>query len=107
MDIAALAEELGLEEADARHLVLTFLQTTEQDLLLLEQAVVRRDAELLRQSAHQIKGAASNLECTAIASATLAIEEKARSGFFQDALAEIDTIRKEVSALRAQMNTVE
>lgn len=104
MDITTLAEELGLEEEDVRRLVKTFLETTAQDLLLLDQAFSQRDAEKLRASAHHIKGAAGNLELNVIAEAALAIEEKARSGIIEDPAVPIQLIRERLDLIRAQLS---
>jgi HPt (histidine-containing phosphotransfer) domain-containing protein len=103
MDIKNLAEELGLEENDALRLVRTFIETTEQDLLLLEQAIADQDADLVRRLAHHIKGAASNLELTDIAEAAWAIEEKGRSNSFEDTEPQIAAVRSGLDSIRVDM----
>jgi HPt (histidine-containing phosphotransfer) domain-containing protein len=103
MEIAALAKELGLEEADVRRLVLTFLETTELDLAGLEEAFADGDVEQLRQRAHHIKGAAGNLEFDTVVAAALAVEETARAGILADPSPQIDSIRRELKSIRAQM----
>ena len=103
MDIKALAEELGLEENDALRLVRTFIEATEQDLLLLERAFADQDADQVRMLAHHIKGSASNLELTAITEAALAIEEKARSNVLEDTEPQVTVIRSGLDSIRAEM----
>jgi HPt (histidine-containing phosphotransfer) domain-containing protein len=103
MDITSLAEELGLEETDARRLVETFLEATEQDLLLLNRAMSDRDSERIRRTAHHIKGAASNLELSAVTAAALRIEETACSGRFEEAALQIPVIRSELHRIRAEL----
>lgn len=103
MDIKNLAEELGLEENDILRLVRTFIETSEQDLLLLEQAIADQDADQVRKLAHHIKGAASNLELTGIAEAARAIEEKGRSKSFEDTEPQIAAIRSGLDSIRADM----
>ena len=105
MDIKALAEELGLEENDALRLVQTFIETTDQDLLLLERAFVDQDAEQVRKLAHHIKGAASNLELKVITEAALAIEEKARSNILAGTEPQIAAIRSGLDSIRAEMTS--
>jgi HPt (histidine-containing phosphotransfer) domain-containing protein len=105
MDIRALAEELGLEEADAQRLITTFLESTEQDLIQLAQAYADQDAEQLRQTAHHIKGAAGNLELNVVAAAAQVIEEKSRSGILEDPAVQIKLIRGELDSIRAQLST--
>lgn len=107
MDVRTLAEELGLEEEDVRRLVLTFLDSTEQDLVLLGQAFSDQDAETLRATAHHIKGAAGNLELSEITKAALAIEEKARSGIVEDPAAHIAVIRSRLNMIRTQLSPKE
>jgi HPt (histidine-containing phosphotransfer) domain-containing protein len=103
MDIATMAEELGLEVEDVLRLIRTFLDSTEQDLVLLGQAFSDKDAEHLRVTAHHIKGAAGNLEFSEIAEAALAIEEKARCGIIEDPAAAIKLIRSRLDSIRAQL----
>jgi HPt (histidine-containing phosphotransfer) domain-containing protein len=104
MDIKSLAEDLGLEEEDVHRLILTFLETTEQDLLLLNQAYSQKDAERLRATAHHIKGAARNLELNEIAEAAMAIEEKAGSGIVEDPAVAIQSIRKRLELIRSELS---
>jgi len=73
MDIEHMAEELGLEAHEVRRLVLTFLESTDQDLILLRRAFSAGDAEKLRAASHHIKGAAANLELYEIAEAAKGI----------------------------------
>jgi len=103
MDIKALAEELGLEENDALQLLQTFIETTEQDLLLLERAFAEQDAEQVRKLAHHIKGAANNLELTDIAEAALAIEEQSRANKLEDTEPQIEAIHSELDSIRAEI----
>lgn len=103
MDIKALAEELCVEENDALRLVQTFIETTEKDLFLLEQALADQDTDQVGKLAHHIKGTASNLELTTITEAALAIEERARSNMFEDTEPQITAIRIELDSIRAEM----
>lgn len=105
MDIKALAEELGLEENDALRLVQTFIETTDQDLLLLERAFADQNADQARKLAHHIKGAASNLELTVITEAALAIEEKARANILEGTAPQIAAIRSGLDSIRAEMTS--
>ena len=107
MDITTLAEDLGLEEEDVRRLVLTFLDSTEQDLVQLTQAFSDQDADKLRKTAHHIKGAAVNLELSEIAEAALVIEEKAGCGIAEDPAAHIAHIRNRLDMIRCQLSLKE
>ena len=103
MNISVLADELGLEEEDVRDLVRLFLDSTEQDLERLAQAYASGDAELLRSTAHHVKGAAGNLEVNGVAAEALAMEQAAASGDLEDPAPRIDRIRTELEALHAQL----
>ena len=103
MEIARLAEELGLAEEEVRSLVFTFLDSTDSDLLLLERAYSDQDADQVRRTAHHIKGAADNLELTAIAEAALTVEEQARSGILIDPSSSVSLIRTDMDSIRTQM----
>jgi HPt (histidine-containing phosphotransfer) domain-containing protein len=105
MDVSILAEELGLEVDEVRRLLLTFLESTEQDLLLLERAFSEGDAEELRAVAHHIKGAARNLELNGIAGTAVEIEDKARSGILEDPASSIQFIRSRVESIRTQVSS--
>jgi len=107
MDISTLAEELGLGEEEVRRLLVTFLDSTEQDLVLLSRAFSDRDAEKLRATAHHIKGAAASLELSEIAEAALAIEEKTRSGIIEDPAARIARIKNRLNIIRTQLSLKE
>jgi HPt (histidine-containing phosphotransfer) domain-containing protein len=107
MDIERMAEELGLEAHEVRRLVLTFLESTEQDLILLSQAFSEGDAEKLRAAAHQIKGAAANLELNEIAEAAEQIEDRARSGILEDPAAQLKMIQKGLDTIGDQIGVEE
>lgn len=107
MDMKRMAEELGLEAHEVRRLVLTFLESTEQDMLLLGQAFSEGDAEKLRAAAHHIKGAAANLELNEIAEAAKGIEDKARSGILEDPAAQLKMIQKGLDTVRNQIGAEE
>jgi HPt (histidine-containing phosphotransfer) domain-containing protein len=103
MDIKNLAEELGLEENDVLRFVRTFIETTEQDLLPLAQAIADQDADQVKKLAHHIKGAASNLELTDIADAARTIEGKGRSNSLEDTEPQIAAIRSGLDSIRADL----
>jgi len=103
MNISVLAEELGLEEEDIRALVRIFLESTEQDLDQLARAYTSGDANLLRSTAHHIKGAAGNLEVNVVAAEALAMEQGVASENLEDPGPGIARIRAELDALRSQL----
>lgn len=105
MDIQNLAGELGLEEQEVRRLFQTFLESTEKDLVLLDQAFTEQDEEKMRAAAHHIKGAAGNLELEVIAEAARRIEEKARRGRIEDPAVHIANIRRQLESISTQLSS--
>jgi HPt (histidine-containing phosphotransfer) domain-containing protein len=103
MDIESMAEDLGLEVEEVHRLVLTFLDSTEQDILLLSRAFSDGDAEKLRSAAHHINGAAANLELYEIAEAAKGIEDRAHSGILEDPAAQLEMIRNRLDTIRNRM----
>ena len=103
MDIKTLAAELGLEEKEALRLVQTFVEATEQDLLLLEQALADQDTDQVIKLVHHIKGAASNLELTPIIESARSIEQGARSHMLEDTEAQIAAMRSKLESIRGEM----
>jgi HPt (histidine-containing phosphotransfer) domain-containing protein len=104
MNIESMAVELGLEVEEVHRLVLTFLESTEQDILRLRRAFSEGDAEKLGDIAHHIKGAAANLELNAIAEAARGIEVKARSGVLEDPAAPVQLIRDRLELIHTQVS---
>jgi HPt (histidine-containing phosphotransfer) domain-containing protein len=104
MDLATLADDLGLEEEDVRRLILTFLDATEQDLVELDRSFSEQDAEKMRETAHHIKGAAGNLEFSEIARMALELEDEARSGMIADPTDRIASIKSRLSTIRSELS---
>ncbi len=105
MDLSTLAGDLGLDEEGALHLVRTFLKSTTQDLRALEQALTDRDAEAAARLAHHIKGAATNLELTAIAKAALAVERRTAGGDLGGLGQQVAAMRKELKTIQAELGS--
>jgi HPt (histidine-containing phosphotransfer) domain-containing protein len=104
MDIEVLAEELGLEKAGALRIVRTFLDSTAQNLVQLTHALEEQDTDEVTRMAHHIKGAAGNLELTAISEAALMIEEQAKNKDLRGAEQQAATILKQLKALREELS---
>jgi len=84
MNVAELARDIGLEEADYLELLDLFAQTTRSDLATIAEAAASGDAEKAVGAAHSIKGAAANLGLGDISIEARTIEERSREGRLGD-----------------------
>ena len=64
--IKAIVSELGIDEADAKELLLDFLIDFEKTINEMEEQVEKKDFVSLAQAAHSIKGASGNLRINRI-----------------------------------------
>ena len=103
MDIAELAEELGIDESAARRLLETFVTATDSDLGELRNAVQAGHVTRCAGLAHHIKGAAANLDLETIREAAYRLEMTTKSGVLDGADAVVTTIETELSQLRAEL----
>jgi len=67
MNIKALAEQMGLDEAEYVDLVQLFVDTSAADLEKMEQAASKGDGAAAAAAAHSLKGAALNMGLTEFA----------------------------------------
>ena len=75
----ALSEFVGKENL-LRNVAAEFRNTVRGQLKIIDQALTSRDAELVRQQAHAIKGGAANLTVDGLAAAAHQLEQIGRSG---------------------------
>ena len=80
MDIARLAENLGLEAEDFSELFELYMQTTSTDLKDLKAALAAGDAEEVHKKAHSMKGASGNLGFDELYKTAGKIDNQARDG---------------------------
>ena len=80
MDIAKLAENLGLEAEDFSELFELYMQTTSTDLEELKAALATGDTEEIHKKAHSIKGASGNLGFDELYNTASEIDDQAREG---------------------------
>ena len=78
MDIARLAENLGLEAEDFSELFELYMQTTSTYLEDLKAALATGDAEEIHKKAHSIKGASGNLGFDELYNMATEIDDQAR-----------------------------
>ncbi len=92
IDAESAAEEIGISITAYKRLCVLFLSTVDDDIKKLPEAAESGNREELRSRAHHIKGAAVNLEFTALARQAEYIQNIALK-------MEIDVIRTELRLL--------
>jgi PAS domain S-box-containing protein len=80
VDWAALLESIDGDEGFARELVDAFIGTGDRELAVIAEALGTGNASAMRESAHTLKGASSNLRASAATSAAAQLEVAAGSG---------------------------
>lgn len=80
VDWSALLESIDGDEVFARDLANAFIRTGEHELEAISNALSKGDNAALRDSAHSLKGASTNLRASAAASAAAQLETAAATG---------------------------
>jgi HPt (histidine-containing phosphotransfer) domain-containing protein len=78
MNIKELAEGLGLEEEEYMEILELLVDSGSADIVSLEAAVEKNDAEEAVKAAHSLKGAAANMGLVELSEIAKDIEFKAR-----------------------------
>jgi HPt (histidine-containing phosphotransfer) domain-containing protein len=100
MDLARMAEKLGLDKEECAEIVALFIETTLSDLDILEAAIQTRDFALAVQSSHSIKGASANLGFDEISSVAKGVEMDARQSSLEGAKEAAVLIRDHVGSIK-------
>jgi two-component system sensor histidine kinase/response regulator len=90
-DIDALRDRVGGDDEFLHELVGVFVTTMEERIIALLSAVNRGDPAGVAMEAHAIKGAASNVDARALATAAAALEKSARQDSFS--VEEVEAVR--------------
>lgn len=83
MNISAIAEDLGLDEADYLELLDLFVDTSRGDLEKLADAIAAGDPQQGTFAAHSLKGAAGNIGLVEFSNTARCIEDATRRGSFE------------------------
>lgn len=96
----AAAAQIGLAEIDFKRMVEVFIRETEADLKKLQQAGDLGDSKKTALAAHNIKGAALNMEFDQLARAAKNLENEARQGKLESAARFRAIIEAELAEIR-------
>ena len=94
MNLKQLALELGLEQEEFSELLTLFIETSESDLLKIQEGINNGEAEQVADAAHSIKGASANLGFMDISSDSKSIEQAAHNNHLEDLIGKIQKIRE-------------
>jgi len=81
-----------------------FFKDCPEKIRNLEQAIKSKDYELLREVAHNLKGASGNLGLTNIYKLCLTLENKGKQKDLSDADKMLSELKEHISKLRRMMN---
>ena len=102
MDLAALAENLGLEEDEFAELMDLFVETGRVQISELRDAENAGDAEEIRRIAHSLKGASGNLGFMEISQLSKKIEEQIKSENHENIRDTIEKMNRLIDALSSK-----
>ncbi len=77
-----------------------FLEDVDEQVLVLKNALKKRDAETIQKEAHKIKGGAANLIAKPMEEAAKQLELQAKSGNFEDSTSSLDRFEEELKRLK-------
>lgn len=99
MELEKLAERLGLDVEDIRELLELYVETTTSDLAELKEAFEAKDARLVHEKAHSIKGASGNLGLDEMYNPAKEIDDLARVN-------SLDGLENMVQVLQEKFNSL-
>ncbi len=99
MELEKLAERLGLDVEDIRELLELYVETTTSDLAELKEAIEAKDARLVHEKAHSIKGSSGNLGLDEMYELAKEIDDRARGN-------SLDGLNEMIQALEEKFNSL-
>jgi two-component system sensor histidine kinase/response regulator len=106
MNYGQALEEFDSNEAFFMEVLSDFITNVRGQIATMREAAAAGAMDRIRDEAHAIKGGASNLTASALASVAADLEEAGRSGSIQRARETIDTIEYEVRRLKVFSDTL-
>src|SRR5262245_51257085 len=80
LDVDAFWERVGEDSALARELIAMFFKEVPKQFDAVRVAVLKKDAEALKQAAHAVKGTVANFSAAPAVEAAAVLERMGRSG---------------------------
>ncbi|MBW1730093.1 MAG: Hpt domain-containing protein [Deltaproteobacteria bacterium] len=99
MNLEELSANLGLDKEDYLELIELLIESGNQDLANLRQALAQNDPETAAKAAHSLKGAAANLGLTELSELAKEAELQAKQGTLQG-------MEEKIQALKGRLDQV-
>lgn len=93
VDETALAELRSIMGDDFQLLIDTFINDSEQRIVVLQQAVNENNAELMRTAAHSFKGSSLNISAVKLISFCKDLEDRGRESRLDGAQDVLDNVK--------------
>ena len=106
VDLTALRELTSGDAEFESELVGTFLQSGDQCLADIIQALAAHDLDTVGRRAHSLKGASANIHAHSLSAAASQLETAARQGALPKVTALVDEIRQRLSAVGQELAQV-
>ena len=103
MNLRALGEQIGLDEAEFRELIELFMETGRADYVQMKSAFDSGDAEQVARRAHTISGAAGNLGLMPVHEAAKRIELAAMEDRMASVSADVKTLNDHFDHIARQI----
>ena len=95
IDIGTALDEFGGDKEFLMEVMDEFIQTIEEQMPQIRQAVSNKDSDTLKQEAHAIKGGAANLIANALANAAKELEDMGKSENFENSVSALEIFETE------------
>ncbi|AMO68733.1 Hpt domain-containing protein [gamma proteobacterium BDW918] len=104
LDLSLLDELREFMDADLHILISEFEEDTRERLLQVAQAIERRDAETLRQTAHSLKGGAATLGAVGLSQQFRGLELRGRDASFSGIEQDFGNTQRSFEEAMASLN---
>jgi HPt (histidine-containing phosphotransfer) domain-containing protein len=100
LDLNKIAQELEFELEDVEMLIEVFLDSTDDSMINLKEAIKNNDFESIHQNAHAIKGSALNLTLLNIANIAKDIEYASKEKLLVDYLVLYSELEQSINEIK-------
>jgi len=103
MNIKKAADNLGLDESEYIEIVQLFVKVSNEDLQTLKSAIEAKNASLVFETSHSIKGAAINLGFQEIAEIAKKMESNARRNCLDGSNRNYNLLKCQIKSLASRI----
>ena len=103
MKLSELADNLGLDQDEARELLELYIDTTKNDLANLNKAIKSNDLTRAHENSHSIKGASGNLTLTELYEIAKDIDDDIRNKSIEQIASKIEKFTLKFNELTKEL----